>query len=145
MMGDPQVLEDAVTKTVRGYVHEIKTRRIKMDALQEAAQGLLAEPNPGSSHFTNRTDSDSIKEHSRLLASRRLAKQLSLKNDKLSYSSRELEKNVSAVENAKRVLDSFAHQYTDPARKSESIDGEEMEQTTIPEPTWTGWFRRFWP
>ena len=132
-------------KTSKIIVREIKIRRAKIEALQEAAHGLVTEPAPGSSHLTNRTDSDSIKEHSRLMASRRLAKQLALKNDKLSYSSRELEKNVSAVETAKRVLDSFAHQYTDPARKSESIDGEETETTPPSEPTWTNWFRRLWP
>jgi hypothetical protein len=140
-----QALEDAVSNTVTIYVQEIKMRRAKIEALEEAAQGLLTEPAPGSSRFSNRTDSDSIKEHSRLLASRRLAKQLSLKNDKLSYSSRELDKNVVAVEAAKRVLDSFADQYTDPARKSEPSDGDEAEQVEPIVPTWSNWFGRLWP
>jgi hypothetical protein len=138
-------LEDAVSNTVTIYVQEIKMRRAKIEALEEAAQGLLTEPAPGSSRFSNRTDSDSIKEHSRLLASRRLAKQLSLKNDKLSYSSRELDKNVVAVEAAKRVLDSFADQYTDPARKAEPLDGDEVEQVEPLAPTWSNWFGRLWP
>ena len=67
------------------------------------------------------------------------------KNDKLSYSSRELDKNVVAVEAAKRVLDSFADQYTDPARKSEPLDGDEVEQVEPLAPTWSNWFGRLWP
>jgi hypothetical protein len=127
---------------VKYYVTELKARRARVEHLQEQAQGLLSESAAASSsRFTNRSDSDAIKEASRLNASRRLGKQLTLKNDKLIYSSRELDKNVGLVEKAKGQLDSFAKQYLDPDRKGESMEGDEDGETKTMETGWRAWFR----
>jgi len=83
-----------------------------------------------------------------LVANKRLAKQLALKNDKLSYSSRELERTVGGVETAKRVLDSFAQQYIDSvADEAGNYEGDAMQGSgkQTGKRGWTGWLGSFLP
>ena len=138
-----QALEAAVANVTTTYVSEIKARRAQLERLTDQAQGLLSDSAAATSNLTARSDSDAIKESHRLEASRKLTKQLTLKNDKLTYSSRELDKNVAGVDVAKGVLDSFVKKYIKSGHQNDAVDGGEEDSSRTPETGWTGWFRNF--
>ena len=138
-----QALEAAVANVTTAYVSEIKARRTQLERLTDQAQGLLSDSAAATSNLTNRSDSDAIKESHRLEASRKLAKQLALKNDKLTYSSRELDKNVVGVDVAKGVLESFVKKYIKSGHPNDATNGGEEDSSRSPETGWKGWFRNF--
>jgi hypothetical protein len=138
-----QTLEAAVANVTTAYVSELKARRAKLERLTNQAQGLLSDSAAATSNLTNRSDSDAIKDSHRLEASRKLTKQLALKNDKLTYSSKELDKNIAGVDVAKGVLDSFVKKYIKSGHPNDAIDGGEEDSARSSGTGWRGWFRNF--